>query len=393
MKRIMLYTAIVLATFTLLFFLWQIKLVLLLFVLSLMVAAAIRPGVDWFVNKGLPPAVAQVFLYLIGILGLFFLLFIVGDLLLAEWHALINWGIIEYEALYTRWQAGAVWQQFAVNVLPTPLTPNMIQNMDPNEVIIITLNLTVSLAGSIAGLVLLLAMSLYWSLDQHRFERLFLSLWSANRRIMARDIWRALETRIGTFLRIQFMTSTLFALFMFVIALGASLDFPISLAIFGALAMFLPMVGGLITAGVAFILGYSQSLETGIVLLVLTLLLTVMIELITSRLWPGQARKSTLLTIILLIPLFEAFGLVGFVIAPALSIALQALIRQVYWATVSQKRRLVQYDELQTRVQSLQGELQEPNGLKNPQQLQSLTQRLADLLTEYRNQSLDQAQP
>jgi hypothetical protein len=42
-------------------------------------------------------------------------------------------------------------------------------------------------------MLLLTALSLYWSLDQQRFERLCLSLLPAETRVYARDSWRELE--------------------------------------------------------------------------------------------------------------------------------------------------------------------------------------------------------
>jgi len=65
MKQVMKYTAVIGTTLAIFYILWQFKLVLLLFVLSLFVAATIRPFVNWLVAHKFSTAMAQLLLYVV----------------------------------------------------------------------------------------------------------------------------------------------------------------------------------------------------------------------------------------------------------------------------------------------------------------------------------------
>jgi len=119
MKRLMGYTAVVLATLLVLQILWEFRLVVLLFLLSLFVAAAIRPFVNQLTQWGLPRVAAQLLLYVVGIGSLLLLLVLLADTLFMELNILANRIVIEYESVYRAWQEGSAWQQTAASWLDT----------------------------------------------------------------------------------------------------------------------------------------------------------------------------------------------------------------------------------------------------------------------------------
>ncbi|MBX3057036.1 MAG: AI-2E family transporter [Anaerolineae bacterium] len=222
MKQLMKYTAVILTTLTVLLVLWQFKLALLLFVLSLFVAAAIRPFVDGLVARGLPKGAAQLLLYVVGIGGFVLVLLLVGEWWWQELNLAVNQAVVEYESLYRRWQLGAGWQQTAVNLLPPfTFTGTELQQVTPTVITI-----TSSLTGTVAGLLVLLALSIYWSVDQSRFERLWLSLLPVKRRAYARDSWREVETAVAGYLRSQTVQKCVGGLLLAVARPLSVLNFP-----------------------------------------------------------------------------------------------------------------------------------------------------------------------
>lgn len=388
MKRLMKYTAVVLATLLVLRILWQFNLVLLLFVLSLFMAATIRPFVDWLVARGVPPGAAQLLLYVSGIGTLLLLLLLMGDLLLLEVNSVANRSVVQYEKLHRLWQEGAAWQQTVVNVLPPPFTFVSAQDTELGKMLPAVMNVTRGLTTAIGGLLLVLVLSVYWSIDQHRFERLWLSLLPAKRRAYARDSWRAVETAVGSYLRGQAVQSVLVALFLGIGGAATGLVYPLLLATFGALAAFVPLFGGLVTAVVAFALGSLQSPWVGLGLAVYTLVLFLGLELfVEPRFWQRE-RHSYLLTILVIIPMFQVFGLWGLIVAPPLAAALEVLVGQTYQGYVAQRETAVQLDDLEARYQRLKEKLPPPENGTGTRELQNLSKRLADLLADSRKMQI-----
>jgi predicted PurR-regulated permease PerM len=383
MKRLMLYTAVILATLLVLYILWQFRLVLLLFVLSLFVAAAIRPLVSRLTSRGLPRAGAQILLYAAGV-GLVLLIFLLlGDRLLMELNILANRVVIEYESIVRRWSEGAAWQQTAVSYLSSFLfaTPEEaeLEEMLPTFVIV-----SQGVATALGGLLLLLALSVYWSADQFRFERLWLSLLPPKRRAYARDSWRQIEQAVGSYLRSQTVQSILAALFLGLGAVAARMDFPILLALLGALASLVPLFGGLVIASLAFGLGYLQGFNLGLGAAAYTLVLFLALEFfVEPRLWPRK-RRSFLFIVLLIILLLEAFGLWGLLVAPPLAAALEVVINQTYQVYVKREGTAVQLNDIETRYQQMLTKANQTEYGDLTPELQNLTKRLATLLANSR---------
>ncbi len=386
MKRLMGYTAVILATLLVLQILWQFRLVVLLFTLSLFVAAAIRPFVNQLTGWGLPRVGAQLLLYVVGIGSLLLLLVLLADTLFMELNILANRVVIEYETIYRGWQEGSTWQQTAASWLDASVPFLRVDEADLGQMLPAVVLLTQNVLTAVGGVLLLLVLSVYWSADQYRFERLWLSLLPTRRRATARDSWRDIEHAVGSYLRSQGVQSILAVTLLGIGAALANLDFPLLLALAGGLMAFVPLFGGLLTSAVALALGSLQSIPLGIGAAVYTFALFLVLEFfVEPRLWPkARERRSFLLTILLVIPLLEAVGFWGLLVAPPLAAALEVIIGQVYQATVRQSGTAVQLNDLEDRFQTMLIKVNEADYEELTPELKSLSQRLAHLLTTSR---------
>ncbi|MCA9872941.1 MAG: AI-2E family transporter [Anaerolineales bacterium] len=384
MKRVMTYTAVVLATLAVLQILWQFRLALLLFGLSLSVAAVIRPFADWLVARGLSPVAAQVLLYVLGIGGILLIVLLLGDLLLVELNNAANVAVVEYESLHQRWEAGTALQETIIHYFPPALTFAPAEDSELITMLPAVVDLTRTLVGALGGAILLLALSVYWSIDQHRFERLWLSLLPAKRRSYARDAWREIETAVGSYLRSQIVQSVLAAGFLIVGALVAGVDYPLLFGFLGALAVFVPFFGGLVTTIIAFVLGSMTSSWIGIGMAVYTLVIFLFLEQgLELRIWKREQR-SLLLMVLVIIALLIEFGIAGFILAPLAAIIIEVLIKQTYQAYVVRRQTAVHYEDLEARYQLLAQKIaHSENGEVKPE-LRNLTEKLATLLANTR---------
>jgi putative permease len=382
MKRIMTYTAVVLGTCAGLYILWQFRLIILLFILSLFVAATIRPLIEWLMAHGFGRTTSQALTYLFLAGGLILFIWLAGDPLMNELNRAANQSIIRYESLNRNWQEGASWQQAVANNLPPPYSPATAGDTDFGDMLPGLMNVTASIMGLVAGLLMLFALSIYWSVDQNRFERLWLSLLPVSKRRYARDIWREIEESAGRYLRSQTAQSILAALALGIFAWLAGYPYPMLLAIIGALGSFVPLFGGLLTALVAFALGSLDSSFMAVAAALYTLLVFAALEFfIEPRLW-SQERRSLFLTILVIVPLMDAFGIWGLIAAPFLATISESIIRQSFRYLTARQVSSGDLDKLGDRHNQIMELLAAEEQGELKLELENLSQRLAELITD-----------
>jgi predicted PurR-regulated permease PerM len=272
------YVALVLATLTGVFLLWQFQTVLTLFLLALALAAATRRPIDTLARRGLPRGLAILLTYLAGLGLLGGLLYGLGDALIVEGQAAGKGFTAAWEYFRTAWPVGSPLQQFIAQQIPQPdEIYQAVQGALSLQLVQTGLGLTLGLFDAVSRVALVLVLSIYWSIDRDRFERLWLSMLQAERRIRARTIWEGIEDGVGAYLRstaLQFVASgLLLALGYRLLGLGA----PVTLALLAAVVGLIPLLGWALAIVPAMLVGLIggpavaalAALYTFVVLLVL----------------------------------------------------------------------------------------------------------------------------
>ena len=98
----------------------------------------------------------------------------------------------------------------------------------------------------IGQLLISLVLSIYWSVDQQHFKRLWLSLLPFDMRARAREIWQEIETGLGGYLRSQLIQSMLALILMGIGFQVLGLKYAVALAFLGAIGWLIPWVGVLL---------------------------------------------------------------------------------------------------------------------------------------------------
>lgn len=382
MKRLAGYTAIVLATLAGLALLWQFRLVVLLFILSLFVAAAIRPIVLRLNSRGLPRSVSVLLVFLLGFALLAVVFALAIGPMLAELQTLTNRLAIAYETSYTRWVDGtAVQQAIARQIVPPTVLYDTIGGPDGQLMFERLGGFTLPIVSAIGGVFLILVMSIYWTIDQARFERLWLSLLPAGRRTAARDSWRAIETAVGSYLRSEFAQGFLAGVALAIGYKLLGLDYPITLALVGALVWFVPLLGSILITVPVFLVGLSQGLVVALIAVVFTLAVLLVLELVVEPYLFNKRHYSSVLTLLLMLPLVDSLGVLGLVAAPPLAATLQTLGGQIF-----QQRQIrntaVQLSHVEERLQAVRAAY--GNGREMTPEVENILERLEGLIEEAR---------
>jgi predicted PurR-regulated permease PerM len=143
------------------------------------------------------------------------------------------------------WLDGSAFQQVLVRRLPPPGKLFEAATSSQGQLVLpALLGFSQSIGKLVSGTAIILFLSIYWSINQIHFERLWLSLLPSGQRKQARGIWRTIEPDLGAYIRGEVLQSLLAGLLL---GLGYWLlgsPYPALLALAGALVCLIPVVGG-----------------------------------------------------------------------------------------------------------------------------------------------------
>jgi predicted PurR-regulated permease PerM len=316
----------VMTTLLALLLLWQFRIAVVYVLISLMLAAALRPLVQRLVGRRFMVRMAWILLYLATLGSFGFLIFLTGKAVINEIQQLAHTVSVQDAWRLPGWLEGSSFQQTVTAQLPAP--SKLFEAVTGNQgqfVLPAMLGFTQGIGSVVSGVLVILFLSLYWSINQIHFERLWLSLLPSGQRKQARGIWRTIELDLGAYIRSEVIQSLLAGLLL---GLGYWLlgsPYPTLLALTGALAWLIPVMG----APLAVILPLLMGMLTSVQLSLFTALYTLVV-LIALEVWvePRLFRRkwdNPILTLVILLALANAFGLLGIIVAPPLSAVCQIL--------------------------------------------------------------------
>ena len=325
-KQLVWFGTAVMTTLLALVMLWQFRMIVIYVLVSLALAAAVRPLVKRWARQGFAMRLALILLFLVALGSFGFLLFLGSVSATHEIQQLAQRVSVQDEWRLPEWLKGSSFEQTLAARLPSPGDLFKEFTGDQGQLVLpALLGFTQDIADVVSGGLVVLFLSLYWSMNQIHFERLWLSLLPSGRRKQAGDIWRTVEPDIGAYIRSEVLQSLLAGLLLALGYWALGSPYPTLLALIGALAWLIPLVG----AALALIPPLLVGLLTGVQLSLFTALYTLVI-LIALEVWVeprlfNRRQYNPILTVVILIALADAFGLLGIVVAPPLSAVCQIL--------------------------------------------------------------------
>jgi predicted PurR-regulated permease PerM len=377
-KRLLVIGTAVMTTLLALVAIWQFRIVVVYVFISLALAATVRPLVRSEARRNLVSRLLWILLYVVslGIFGL--LIFLVGRLLIGDLQQLAQKISIQSTWVLPPWLAGSPFQQALDRWLTTP--NKLFEAITGQRQLMLSavLGVTQGIGGIVSGFFVILFLGIYWSINQNHFERLWLSLLPSEQRKHAREIWQTLEHDLGAYIRSEITQSLLAVLFLGIGYWLLGSQYPALLAVVGAIAWLVPIAG----AALAVILPLMLGLLTGAQLSLLTVLYTLII-LIALQIWvePRLFRRkwdNPILTLIILLAMSDAFGLLGIIVAPPLSV-----VCRILWNLLVSDRlapdTAVQVSDIKERQARLRLTIEEMEGSPPPLVISSM-ERLTNLL-------------
>jgi putative permease len=326
MKQLVVIGTAVMTTLLAVLVLWQFRIVLIYVMISLALAATVRPFVQHWIKQRLLMRFVLILLYVIILGGFGFLAFYVGRFAISDIQQFSQAISVQGSWVLPPWLENSSFQRTLVAWLPTP--DKLFQAITGDEgqlVLPAVLSLTEGIGGILSGALLVLFLSIYWSINQIHFERLWLSLLPAEQRKHARGIWRTIEPDLGAYIRSEIVQSFLAVLLL---GLGYWLlgsRYPVLMALIGALAWLIPVVGAPLAAILPLLMGLSTSVQFSLFTILYTLVVLIALQVWVEPYLFKRKWDNPILTLVILLAMADAFGLVGILVAPPLSAVCQIL--------------------------------------------------------------------
>jgi predicted PurR-regulated permease PerM len=391
MIRIIRYAVVVITTLAVLLLLWQFAGAIVLFVLSLAVAALLRPLISSLTSKRMSKRLALGVVYSIVTLLLVSFFLLVGPLLLQDLQNLTNDLVSNYDRVKSEWSDNrSLFQRTLAEQLPPSI--ELFQALTSMEGGIPLLTGVFAVAqnffSGLGNLSIVLILSLYWSADQLRFQRLGLSLLPDDYHPKALQVWRSVETRVGAYLRGELAQSILTGLIVWLGYAAMGIRYAVLLALWVAVVRLIPWFGALIAVIPALFIGIGTSSIVGLLAALYTVFILLFAKLVIEPRFFRRERYSALLIVLFVIALASAFGFIGVILAPPLAVAIQIMFQQLYPFPDQRlsPEVLERAREIRKRLSDVRRRLPDPINRKNlilMNRIQRLVKRTIDYVEEY----------
>jgi predicted PurR-regulated permease PerM len=377
-KQVVIIGTAVMTTLLALVVLWQFRIVVIYVLISLALAVTVRPIARSGSRRNFVTRLLLILLYLASLGSFGLLIFLVGRLLVGDLQQLAQTISVQSTWMLPAGLEGGLFQQALERWLPTP--DKLFEAIISQRQLMIAaiLNFTQGMGGIVSGFIIILFLSIYWSINQNHFERLWLSLLPSEQRTHARDIWRTLERDLGAYIRSEIIQSLLAVLLLGIGYWMFGSPYPALLAVVGAIAWLVPVVGAILAVILPLLMGLLTSAELSLFTVLYTLLVLIALQVwVEPRLFKRRW-QNPILTLIILLAMADAFGLLGIMIAPLLSV-----VCQILWKLLVSERlapeTAVQVSDLKAQQARLRLAIDEMEGPPPPLIVSSM-ERLAGLL-------------
>lgn len=390
MRRVAWYSIVIAITLVVLILLWQFSMAIVLFALSLAVAAALRPSINYLAGRKIPRRLALGIVYFLLVGSIVSFLLLISQPIAQDLQRVADDFVTGYERALTVWpSAGTLFQQALAEQLP-PSADLYRALTSPEGVPALQgiFGAAQNFFSTLGRIAIIIVLSLYWSADQLRFERLGLSLLAVERHPKALHVWRSVEAAVGAYLRSEVIQSVLAGLFLGMGYWLMGVRYPVLFSLWGAIARLIPWFGVVFAILPLLLVEMGSSPLVGLLATIYTLGILFLLKMVVEPKYFHRQHYSSLLIVVFVIILAEAFGIIGVILAPLLAVTLQIVFQQIY-PTPSQKpsrETLEKLIELRRRLTAVRRRIQGPSSRQTAfimNKLNYLVKQLTDYMQEY----------
>jgi predicted PurR-regulated permease PerM len=231
--------------------LWKVKVVIALFFLGIIIAAAMRPGVDWLQRRaGIPRSLGVLlhFVALAGAIALF--LWLIVPPAIDQVQQAIGSTSIHHEATHSTGIKHQILSGIDKRLRKLPSGSALVHP---------ALTVTKTAFEVIVGIFFMFAVSAYWIFERDRAIALVQSLSPRKHRRIVRDTWVLIDQKLGAFVRGELVLIIFVAVVLSACFWAIGLPYWILIGSFAGVFEIVPVIGPLVAGGLAVGVGLTQS--------------------------------------------------------------------------------------------------------------------------------------
>jgi predicted PurR-regulated permease PerM len=259
-KRAAITTLVVGSIVVLALAVWELRLVVALLFLAFILAAAMRPAIEWLAGRGIPRA-GGVAIHYVVFIGL-----VAGFLWAVVPRAIDQVDDAAGGLPQTRSELGEEAAQ-STGIKHDILAgiQRRLEDLPSGEQLVdpaVEVTLTVFEVG--LGIFFVLACAAYWIFERDRAEDLLCSLLPRPRRKKVRDTWNLIDLKLGAYVRGQAVLIVLVGTVLSLVFWAIGLPYWLLVGAFAGVVELIPVIGPLVAGALAVGVGLTVSWQTGL---------------------------------------------------------------------------------------------------------------------------------
>ncbi|HWG56678.1 MAG TPA: AI-2E family transporter [Gaiellaceae bacterium] len=247
---------------------WKLKLLFALLFLAFILAAAMRPTVEWLARKGIPRALGILLHYTVLVGGLVAFLWVVIPRAIEQIEDAVG---ANSELGEEAQRSTGLKHDILVGL------QRRLENLPSGESLVDPAVEVTRIVVEIGlGIFFVLASAAYWTFEREHAQNLLASLIPRPRRKRVRDTWNLIDAKLGAYVRGQAVLIVGVAAVLSVVFWAIGLPYWLLVAAFAGIVEIIPVIGPFAAGALAVGVGFTDSLQTallaGIAVLVVRLL-------------------------------------------------------------------------------------------------------------------------
>ena len=244
--------------------LWKVKVVIALFFLGIIIAAAMRPGVDWLQRRARIPRGGGVLLHFIVLAGAVALfLWLIVPPAIDQVQQAIGSSSIHHEATHSTGIKHEILSSIDRRLRRLPSGSALVHP---------ALTVTKTAFEVLVGIFFMFAVAAYWIFERDNTIALVQSLSPRSHRRIVRDTWVLIDQKLGAFVRGELVLIVFVAVVLSTSFWAIGLPYWILIGAFAGVFEIVPVIGPLVAGALAVGVGLTQSwhmaLFAGLIVLV-----------------------------------------------------------------------------------------------------------------------------
>jgi predicted PurR-regulated permease PerM len=254
-------TLVVLGIVALALAFWKLRVLLSLFFLGLVIAAAMRPGIEWLHERRVPRGIglAVHYLALIGVVA--FLLWLVVPRAVTQVGDALGGSVpTSTKELNTATRNSTGIKHTILRAVQKRLE----KLPTAGSAVHASLSVTKAAFEVLIGIFFTFAVAAYWIFERDRTRRVVLSMLARERRRTVSDTWDLIDAKLGAFVRGELVLIAFVGTVLSLAFWAIGVPFWLLLGIFAGIVEIVPVIGPLLAGAVAVAVGLTVSWQVAL---------------------------------------------------------------------------------------------------------------------------------